>query len=436
MTRLAALLAMLAVATPCLAQPVNLAEKAAPGDRMRCAVELDLKGDLLVVQDGKREALPLEAKARHVFSERVLATAGGLPSETARYYHEAVASVVVAAEKTDRDLPADRRLIVARQNPDGLLCFAPAGPLTRDELDLVTEHFDPQCLPGLLPGKAVNVGDTWGVGSAVAQTACLFDAVIKTELVGKLVEVKDGVATFSVEGTAEGIENAATVKVSLTATGTFDLAAGRITAMTWKQKDEREQGPVSPASRVEATVTLRRAGLPELPKELADGVLAAVPEGEVPTRLTDLRHADHKGRYTLLHAREWHVTGQTDSHLVLRLLDRGELVAQATVTAWRKAEPGRHTPAEEFRKAVAEAPGWTPTKVLADGEVPAGEGRWLYRLTVEGKMEDAPVVQTFYLLAGPQGDQVAVTFAMRPEKVKALGDRAAALVNAIEFGKK
>ena len=66
----------------------------------------------------------------------------------------------------------------------------------------------------------------------------------------------------------------------------------------------------------------------------------------------------------------------------------------------------------------------------------AGEGRWLFRTTVEGKIDDQPAIQTFYLLAGPQGDQVAVTVVVRPDKVRAVASRDLELVKAIEFGKK
>ena len=44
MTRFAAVLIVAALAAPSFAQPVNLAEKVAAGDRGRCAVELELKG--------------------------------------------------------------------------------------------------------------------------------------------------------------------------------------------------------------------------------------------------------------------------------------------------------------------------------------------------------------------------------------------------------
>lgn len=430
------LVGTLVSAVPVSAQPINLTEKVAVGDRARFHIELDLKGNLLVVQEGTKQPIRLEAKARLAFAERVVAVSDGLASASARFYSDAVASAVVAGEKTDRKLPADRRVIVASRKPDGLVCFSPTVALTRDELDLVTEHFNPQCLPGLLPGKVVNIGDAWTPSDNAAQAACLFHGVIKNGLTGKLIAVKDGVATFTIEGAAEGIENGAKVTLAITASGTFDIATSRVQSLDWKQKDERELGAVNPASQVEVAVTLKRESLDALPMELNDGAIGKLPEGDVAAKLTELRLSDPKGRYQITHARDWYVTGQTDTHLVMRLIAKGEFVAQATVMAWRKVDVGKHTPAEEFKKAVAIAPGWEQGKALAEGELPAGEGRWLYRTAFEGKIDGQPVVQTFYLLAGPQGDQVAVTVVAKPDKLRAVGTRDVDFVKAIEFGKK
>jgi hypothetical protein len=287
-----------------------------------------------------------------------------------------------------------------------------------------------------LPGKAVNVGDTWTISPAAAQAACQFDGLVKHELTGKLTAAADGKATFTIEGTAEGIELGAPVKLTIAATGAFDLTAKRVVALSWKQKDDREQGPVAPASQVDVTVTLKRVPLTEAPKELADSALATVPRADVPPAMTLLRHTDPKGNYSLVYARDWHITGQTDQHLILRLLDKGEFVAQATVALWKKVDAGKHTPAEEFKKAVTATPGWTATRVLEDAEATTPDGRWLYRLVAEGKAEELAVVQGFHLLAGPQGDQVAITLAMKPEQVKAVGTRDRELVQAVHFPKK
>jgi hypothetical protein len=428
---LAILLAFAPVATA--QQSVMLAEMPASGECFRYFVELDLAGKMFITQDGAKETVRLEAKARHVFGERTLTTADGLPHKSARHYEDAVASTVVDIEKSNRALPEDRRLVMVVRGSEGSLCFCPSGALTRDELDLVTEHFNPQCLAGLLPGKAVTVGDTWTVGPAAAQAACGFDGLVKHTLTGKLTSVADGRANFTIEGTAEGIEHGAKVVLSITATGAFDLTTKRIVGLVWKQKDDRDQGPVAPASQIEATVTLKRQLLPDAPKELADAALAAVPRRDVPPAMTLLRYTEPKGAYSLTYPRDWHITGQTDQHLILRLLDKGEFVAQATLAVWRKAEPGKHTPVEEFKKAISATPGWTVTRALEDAETSAPDGRWLYRLVAEGKAEGQEVVQSFHLLAGPNGDQAAVTFAMKPEKVKVVGSRDRELMNGIVF---
>ena len=432
--RLAVLLT-LAVAGPASAQPIPLAEVPGPDNVSRYTIDLDVSGTMTVLgEGGKPQQLRLQAKGRHRFAERTLAVADGLPARSARHYAEATAASVVGGEKSDRTLAADRRLVVTARRPDGAFAFSPAGPLTRDDLDLVTEHFDPHGLPGLLPGKDVAVGDTWAVSNPAAQAACLFDGLISNALTGKLTGVANGVATFEVSGTAEGIENGAKVSVTVSATGTFDVAGRRVTGLVWKQTDDREAGPVSPASKVEATISLKREVLHAAPAELADAALAGLPAGEPPAALSALRYADPKGRYRFTYPRGWHVTGQTDTHLVLRLLDAGEFVAQATVTPWRKVASGQHTPPDEFQKAIAASPGWAATEVIEDGEAPAGEGRWLYRVVAAGMSGGRPVVQAFHLLAGSGGDQVAVTVAFHPDKRKALAGRDLELVRGIEVG--
>src|SRR5262245_22729771 len=105
MTRSAALLVAV-LAAPAAAQPVNLTEKAAAGDKLKCLVELDLKGDLTFAIEGKKESVPVEAKGRHLFTERVVTVADAMPAASARFYHEAVASAVVAGERTNRSLSA------------------------------------------------------------------------------------------------------------------------------------------------------------------------------------------------------------------------------------------------------------------------------------------------------------------------------------------
>lgn len=429
------MLALCAATAYAPAQGIVLAEQIAPGNCARYDISLTLEGKMKVERDGKLDPVALRARAAHTILERVeAADARGGVGKALRYYAAAGSEAEVGHERSRRELAAERRLIVAERTADGTLHYSPDGPLSREELELVAEHFDTLCVPGLLPGKAVNVGDTWPISPAAAQHACLFEVLAKNELVGKLVEVKDDTATFSVTGKAEGLEFGANARLAVTATGKFDLTTRRVIELVWEQYDDRDQGPATPATEVKAVVTLKRTPLADPPKELGDAARAKLPADGKPNELAlSLRYADPTGRYGFVYPREWHVVGRTRDHLVLRLVEKGEFTAQATVTAWQKAAPGRHASPDEFKAMLAKLPGWEPDGSMTEGQIPTDAGRWIYRVAGQGKQDGLPVVQLFYLLAGPGGDQVAVTVVAQPEKANRLSPKDLILVNAIDF---
>jgi hypothetical protein len=127
---------------------------------------------------------------------------------------------------------------------------------------------------------------------------------------------------------------------------------------------------------------------------------------------------------------------QTDSHLVLRLVIRGELIAQATIVPWKKADmTAKHeVTVKEFLDATAKQPGWEPAKTLSSAESirPLGISR-IYSHVATGKQDGLAVVQSFYLVTNADGRQVIVTCVVRPEMLEKLGSRDAALPQAIDF---
>jgi hypothetical protein len=419
------------------AQMYDLSEAPKAGDCYRITVETDLAGAIKVAQDSKEAAIKLSAKNEHVLFERVLDADKGVVRKSARYYEKALSQAEVGDGKVQRELRDSRRLVVAQRFEDNLLCYSPVGPLTRSELEVVSEHFDTLCLTGILAGKEVAIGDSWKLSNGVAQALCLFDGLISHDLTAKLAEVKDGNAVITIDGKAGGIESGAAVKLEITATARFDLLNHRLISLNWKQKDTRDQGPASPASQVESQTIVQRVVLNEEPRELSKGAIVAVPqENEPPELLKLLQFNDPGNRYTFLFSRGWQVVGRTDNHLVMRLMDRGDFVAQATIAVLKKQEPGKHLTAEDFTNLVSESPGWVMDEISDAGELPTDAGRWIYRITAKGELDGTKVMQNFVLLAGAQGDQLAVTFTMKPANAAKIGTRDLALVNAIEFVEK
>ncbi len=113
-------------------------------------------------------------------------------------------------------------------------------------------------MTGVLPTKEVAIEDTWRISNPSAQALCLLDGLVSHDLTAKLKEVKEGLAIIGIEGKANGIELGAMVKLEITATARYDLLRHRLVSLEWKQKDQRDQGPASPATEVETTSKVRR----------------------------------------------------------------------------------------------------------------------------------------------------------------------------------
>ena len=432
---LASIVVTLAAGQTGAAQTVELAETPKAGDCFEIHLAMTLTGEMRVTRDDKPAPLKMAATATHDYPERVLAVGpNGVIQKTARVYGAAQAEITVGGERSRRNLRAGRRLMVAQPAHGRTLVYCPAGPLTREELDLVNEHFDTLAVTGLLPGRSVKVGETWKVANEAAQALCNFEGLTSQDLECKLEEVEDQDARVSFAGKAEGIDLGAMVKLTIHGTYHYDLGARRLVSLEWRQKDERDQGPASPATIVDTTTTLKRAAIAQ-PASLSDIALISVPDGlELPPTLTQLTfHNEAKTAYDLVYDRDWQLVGQTKDHVILRLMDRGDFVAQLTITPWEPARPGDHLTPDAFREAMAKAPGWEQGDVVQDGVVPSEKDRWIYRVSAPGQLDGIKAVQNFYLVASPDGRQVVLAFTMTPAQAERLGSRDLALVQGLAF---
>lgn len=433
------LLACLFIAGLARAQTVSLGEAALKDKHFRIELDLDLAGEIKFQREGKQVALKQTAQARHEYLERALeAGPAGLVDRAARLYHAASARIHIDKDLSERKFRVEQ-LTIAQRVRDRAVSFAKE-PFTREELEL-TEHFDTLSVPGILPGKDIKVGQTWKLSSAAVQALCDLDGLIDQDLAGTLDEVRGQVALFSVKGKANGITAGAAVKLAVQAKGEFDIDKKSIVTLDWKQTDDREQGPVSPIMNAEARIKLKRTPVEaDDADKLNDLALLWAPlTGPPADENTRLRYADPQGRFELLHTRDWHLVGRTDRHVIMRLMDRGDFVAQATISPWKKAEPGKHLSEEEFKEAMNNIPGWQADDVLDKGTCKANdprEGFWSCRLAASGNWNGVKTVQYFYLLAGPQGDQTVFTFSMAPTQTQKLGTRDLDLVRGLSFSAK
>jgi hypothetical protein len=423
---LAALALSLIAASTARGQTVHLTEAPLVDSCYRIKLNLGLRGKITFVEGAKSQTIDHAASADHEYLERILEAKGATADKTARVYHIATASIGAQ----DRKLRPERTFMVAHRLKEQLITYSPKGALTLEEMEL-TEHFDTLAVPGLLPGKDVKVGDSWPVANNVVQDLCGFDALEKHDLAGTLQKLEGDLAHLTLEGTARGIDLGAQVSTLISKSKiVFDAKAKRITSLEWTQSDQRQQGPASPNLSADVVIKLTRTPI-DMPSDLNNFALVAMPNGAPDAKLTNLAYRDPQGKFTMQHGREWQYIGERDGQRVLRLISaRGDWVADASIMPW----PGAKMDATGFAKLLEGAPGWQQdSESKVDENVRHAGGCGMVRVSASGKLEGVAAFRTSYYLTNKQGDQMVVTFIAAPNQVNNLESRDQILVDGIEL---
>jgi hypothetical protein len=418
------------------AQSVDLTEAPLEQRCVRNQLSMELDGKIMVKQNGKDLTYPHRAKAEHAFVERYLDTSGNIAVKTARFYSAAESTITFNNNSSaTRSLRPERRFLVTQRIKGQIVSFSPNGALTREEMEL-SEHFDTMAVAGLLPGKTIEIGNSWPIPKNVVLALCELDGITEQKIDGKLESLKDHIAIATISGRVQGINLGAQVEMGIDARVEFDTKAKHIKQLSWKETDLRQQGPITPALSAEVTIKLTRTPIEE-PEQLNKFALVKVPATEAPpSDLTNIHHQDPKKRFELSYARDWHVVSPEDSHqLVMRHIDRGDFIAQVTITPWKNTDLKQVMSLEKFAQEMSKTPGWVEDKEIERKELKtASKGQHtVYRVAATGELDGVRTVQYYYLVVSPQGEQLMVTFSVVPQHDQRLGARDLELVRAIVF---
>jgi hypothetical protein len=431
--KIAALLFALGLSSISIAQDkVLLKNEQKVGDGWHVALDMKLTGKIKLRDAEKVVALDLKATAQHDFEERVLTVSDGKPTSVGRFYNTAKADITLQDKTINKTLRTDRRFQTALVSSDSpTVTYSPVGPLTDEELELTGEHLDVLAIHGLLPNKEVTVGDKWEVPFSVAQALAGVDAVIKSKLECKFEKIERNHAIITLTGDIEGISKGSTLKATMAAGLVYSLEAKHFTGCTWRYRENKEQGPLNPAAEIESEISATwKHGLALT--EVTDGKASTIPATPPPALLM-LEFRDAASRFAFNYERNWGVVSKTEKQAVLRLLDRGELIAQMNLTPYQQVKPGEHATLDEVEKLVGQAPGYKLDKVLEKTTVEASPGFWIGKVSTTGEASELPMQQIVYAIAGPRGDQVLLSFTVETEQAAKLAGKDLSLVRTVSL---
>jgi hypothetical protein len=432
------LIVLWALACPA-AEPADGPE-AAGGDQIE--LTLRVQGDLFATAAAGADPVrrPISLEARFEFVERPLTDAGG--DGVTRRYSIARADIETDGHRAEQRLARDARDVLFRLEGTTPRPYLAEGFLARDEAELLDVPFDPLLIDSLQPDHPVAAGASWKLPADLAAGLLAIDTVESGGITASLAEVGDGRATMTLEGTVVGAADGVPTRIQVTGRATAQAASdddqtwrieGPITTLEATIAERREAGWIAPGLDLEATVTIKRSPAATPTESLAAGTSEptpaadelAAPEADRPAgkgRPGVVWHRHHRGRYASVLDARWRVVEDGPEGLVLRLSDRGRLVAQCSILPLPRvaseAAPSEETVRGDVRRSLGEQFG-----LLAESEsATRDDGTRVVRVVAEGAADGRAFRWIHYVLTDPAGHRVAVTFMHEP----ALIDRFAA----------
>lgn len=414
------LIAAIAAPAPAANDVIDFSPATEVGKCRRAKVVIETEGKLKLNADGQEvKHLPLKVGGELNYVERVVSRDKQWSEvRLLRAYQSAQAKIRLHESELSSDLRKERRLISVESNAREAIFYSPGGPLTREELELVQPPASALAVESLLPLRPAKIGSQWTLSEAAVARLFGLEALSEHEVVCTLDSVKDNVAIISLAGKVAGAVGGVGSDIELKGKLNFDLTLKSVTWLTLAYKENRAIGHAQPG--FEVVTTLRMVMTPtQLPAELSDKVLAGSLRKSTGQTLIEL--ASEAGGFTLLHDRRWSVMLERPDLTVLRLVDRGDLIAQCNITPRAPLAKDEQLTLEGFQEDVKRVLGNNFEEITQAGEENATSGLRVLRVVVAGKAGELPIQWTYYHLSDDYGHRAAFVFTLESSLLDRFG---------------
>ena len=146
-----------------------------------------------------------------------------------------------------------------------------------------------------------------------------------------------------------------------------------------------------------------------------------------------VRLEPEKQGFRLLHDRRWFVTRQSRETTTLRCVDRGDVLAQCTITSLPPKSAGYQTTLEEFERDIRFALKENFRELVSSRQWTNSFGHHCLEVVVRGVAEEVPIEWHYYLVAPESGSRVSLAVTIQGEMVSRFAAADRQLVNALEL---
>lgn len=430
---LALLLAFIGLPLADAAEVVDLRGVDTVDSHQQVRVVVEVEGKLKVNLDGKAvQHVPLKATAELQYVERTLAAGkAGSGGRAVRQYEKAEAQIRLRETDLTNSLRPERRIIVVDAQAAEPTQFSPLGPLTQEELELIQVPASAISLSMLLPEKPLAIGDEWKFSDKVICRLFSLEAVSQQTVTGKLDSVKDDIAIASLEGTVAGAIGGVSSDLEIKGKLNFDLKRRAVTWLTLAIQEKRAIGHTQPGFDVVTRLRMVAApssAAPEVSDQSLTGLPTTAASGQALIELTS-----EKAGFQLAHDRRWGVMVERHDTTMLRLVDRGDLIAQCNISPLPAFTKGEVLTLEGFQNDVKQALGKNFGTVVEAAQEAGEDGLTVQRITVSGTAGELPIQWTYYHLFDAKGHRASLVFTIEGKLVERFAQIDRELISGFRF---
>ena len=376
----------------------------------------------------------MEVVAGFRYEERVdqFSPSGQLVS--IRQYNLAKSKMKVGDQIKVPELASSLQTIVCTMDRDKVALFSPHGSLRGEQLLLIED------IPGntltidrLLPNTEVAVGESWKISDSVLRSFLSVDAVLSSNVEAVLTSVADNMAMVEVVGDVSGVYLGATTEISVRAKFQFDLSIQRINWLGAMIEEHRSIGHVGPGVDLVARLKVTISPMDE-PQALTDAAMKTLVTRPSPTVL-QLKYDGGKGPWRFSHDRNWYVYQDDPQTTVLRRLVDSELIAQCNIADMGTVDVKTMTTLEKFKQDLVAGLGNNFGKIAAAGEYEDKRGYKIYKVLLDGMVEDLSLRWIYHLVTDKDGKQSIVVFVVEAAMLDQFGNADDVLLETYRMGK-
>jgi hypothetical protein len=387
-----------------------------------------VSGELKEVKD------KMEVVAGFRYEERIDQFSAAARLVSIRQYNLAKSKMKIGNEIRMPELPNELQTIVCSVEKDGVPLFSPHGSLRGEQLLLIED------IPGntltidrLLPNTEVAIGESWKISDGVVRSFLSIDAVTASNVEAVLTAVADNMAMIEVVGDVSGVHLGAATEMSVRAKFQFDLSIQRINWLGAMIEENRSIGHVGPGLDLVARLQVKISPI-DAPQSLTDNTIMMISTKPTPA-VMQLKYDGGKGPWRFSHDRSWYVYQDEPQTTVLRKLMNGELVAQCNIADMGTVDLKTMTTLDKFQRDLIAGLGKNFGKIAAAGEYETNRGYKIYKVLLDGMVDDLSLRWIYHLVTDREGRQSVVVFVVEAAMLDQFGDADDVLMETYRMGR-